>query len=72
MNTVYALTFAGLNFHVFCIFTFAVAEPQAGEIKPCVGFCGAKLSRMVADLRKPQKFNPAKVKAYTVCGSNEL
>ena len=49
-----------------CTGVCAVAEPQAGEIKLCVSFCGAKLSRMVADLRKPQKFNPAKVKAYTV------
>ena len=29
-------------------------------------FRGMKLSRMAADPRKPRKFNPAKVKAYTV------
>ena len=46
-----------------------VAESPAREIKPCVSFRGAKLSRMVADPQKPQKFNPTKVKAYTVLRS---
>ena len=50
----------------FYVFTSVVAESQAGEIKPCVGFLGVKLSRMVADPRKSRKFNLAKVKAYTV------
>ena len=44
------------RFHVFRIFTFAVAEPQAGEIKPCVSFRKAKLSQMVSDPRKTRKF----------------
>ena len=43
------------NFHIF---TFAVAESQAGEIKPCVSFRGVTLSWMVADPRKPQKLKP--------------
>ena len=38
----------------FLWFTFAVAESQAGEIKPSVRFCGVKLSLMIADPRKPQ------------------
>ena len=45
------------SFPNFCVFTLAVAESQAGEIKPCVSFCKVKLSRMVADLQKPRKFN---------------
>ena len=49
VHTIYALTFAGLNFHGLRVFTFAVAESQAKEIKPCVSFHKAKLSRMVAD-----------------------
>ena len=42
-----------MSFHGF---TFAVAESQAGEINPCLSFCGVKLSQMVADPRKPRKF----------------
>ena len=41
-----------VGFHVFRVFTFVVAESQAGEIKACVSFCGAKLSRMIADSQK--------------------
>ena len=55
-----------MSFHIFRVFTFAVAETQAGERKPCVSFHGATLLQMVADLQKPRKFNPAKVKAYIV------
>ena len=46
------------SFHGFRAFTFAVAESQAAEIKPCVSFCGVKLLWMVAGLRK---FNLVKV-----------
>ena len=55
-----------LLFVIFRIFTFVVAESQGGEVKPCISFHRVKLLRMVADLRNPQKFNLAKVKAYTV------
>ena len=65
VHTVYALTIVGLNFRGSQVFTFITfllmqLQSQAGEIKPCVSFQEAKLSRMVADLRRPQKFNPAK------------
>ena len=41
------------SFHVSHVFTFAVAESQAGELKPCVSFCEVKQSWMVADPQKP-------------------
>ena len=40
------------QFESFCVFTFAVAESQAGEIKLCVSFRGVKLSQVVADPAK--------------------
>ena len=61
LNTLKLLRFAN-----FRIFTFVVAESQAGEVKPCISFHRVKLLRMVADLRNPQKFNLAKVKVYTI------
>ena len=59
--TEYALTFAGLNFRrlpIFAVFTFCFRGLQRK--------CGMKLWRMAIDPRKLRKFNPAKVKAYTV------
>ena len=41
------------SFRRSCVFTFAVAESQAREIKPCVSFCRVKLLQMVAAPRKP-------------------
>ena len=35
-------------------------------------FCGVKLSRMAADPQKLQKFNPAKIEAYTVYSGYRL
>ena len=55
-----------MSFHGFHDFTFTVADSQVGEMKPCVSFLRVKLSQMNADLQKPRKFNPTKVKVYTV------
>ena len=63
----YTLHFCGVKcFAVFTVLLHAVAESQAGEIKPCVSLRRVKLSQMVADPQKTRKFNPTKVKAYTV------
>ena len=50
LQTIYHMCFCGVklsrftSFHIFHVFTFTVSEPQAGEIKPCVGFRRAELS----------------------------
>ena len=54
------------NFRSFRVFISAVCDVIAQALPVCLNFRGMKLSRMAIDPRKPQKFNPAKVKAYTV------
>ena len=68
----YVSTFRGVKLSWFAsfrgihIFTFVVAESQAGEIKPCVRFHGVKLSQLVADPPKLHKLNPAKYTIYSI------
>ena len=73
--TVCTLTFAGLNIRglrIFTVFAFLFSRFVTSLHKCCLSslnFHGMKLSWMAINPRKPRKFNPAKVKAYTVLGA---
>ena len=54
------------NFHGFRGYIFVVCDVSHNCCPSGLNFRGMKLSRMAIDPQKPRKFNPAKVKAYTV------
>ena len=69
--TVYALTFMGLNFRGFRGSTtirehFAPRKPIQGFISLAGDSATVKIKTQNVKTRKPRKFNPAKVKVYTV------
>ena len=55
-----------VNRHHFFTFCDAIVLQTQTRCQTGVNFHSMKLSQMAADPLKPQKFNPAKVKANTV------